>query len=139
MTWTAARVYTAFAGTLLLLQGASTLAARLYPPFDQAVPALLLHTRMVPVHSLLHIGTAVLAFWVLLQGGPRGAYLFAVGFGLFYAGLAASGYISGHPLGLGLQPFDHPFHLVLGGLGLVACLIDHRRSALPTADRSHRP
>jgi hypothetical protein len=28
--------------------------------------------------------------------------------------------ITSHPTVLGLQPFDHPFHLLLGGLGVLA-------------------
>jgi len=28
--------------------------------------------------------------------------------------------LTGRPTFLGLQPFDHPFHFVLGGLGLFA-------------------
>jgi hypothetical protein len=44
-----------------LLQGASTLAFRLYPPLDRAFPLLLDLTRMIPSHSLLHLGTGLIA------------------------------------------------------------------------------
>jgi hypothetical protein len=123
-----ARLYTLFAGVFLLLQGTSTLAARLYPPLDRAFPWLLGLTRMVPAHSLLHIGTALIALWITFKGGPRTPYWFALLFGAFYLGLAVVGHVTGHQLGLGLQPFDHPFHVVLGGLGLVAAAIESYRA-----------
>ena len=123
-----ARLYTAIAGIFLLLQGTSTLAFRLYPPLDHAFPALLAITHMIPIHSTLHIVTGLLAVAVLYKGGERGAFWFALGFGLFYLGLGLVGILSGHPMGLGLQPFDHPIHLVLGVVGILA--------AAPTAYRS---
>ena len=55
----------------------------------------------------------------IIGGGPTGL------FGAFYAGLAVFGSLSGHPLGLGLQPFDHPFHLGLGVLGLGAAVVEY--------------
>jgi hypothetical protein len=121
------RAYAWFAGVFLLLQGASTLAMRLVPELDRAFPALLHHTRMVPSHSLLHIATALIAFAALRWGGRRGVARFAWGFGTFYIALALAGMASGSPLGLGLQAFDHPFHVLLGGLGLAAVWLQHRR------------
>ena len=123
-----ARLYTAIAGIFLLLQGTSTLAFRLYPPLDHAFPALLAITQMIPIHSTLHIITGLLAVVILYRGGERGAFWFALGFGLFYLGLGLAGVLSGHPMGLGLQPFDHPIHLVLGVVGVVV--------AAPTAYQS---
>ena len=114
------RLYTAFSGIFLLLQGTSTLAFRLFPPLDQAFPALLAITQMIPPHSVLHILTGVIALIVLLRGGPRATFWFALLFGAFYFGLAVFGMVTGHATMLGLQPFDHPFHLALGGLGLLA-------------------
>ena len=131
MTRTPTRVYTLVAGLLLLLQGTSTLAFRLSPPLDRAFPALLEVTQMVPSHSLLHIVSALAAFWALWGAGPRGTYWFALVFGLGYVGLAVAGWVSGMHLGLGLQPFDHPFHVVVGMLGLLAAFFDrgrHRKS-----------
>lgn len=122
------RLYTLFAGVFLLLQGTSTLAALLYPPLDRAFPFLLELTRMVPAHSLLHIGTALIALWVYFQGGRRAPFWFAVVFGTFYLGLAIVGHVTGHQFGLGLQPFDHPFHVALGGLGLLAAVIEVSRA-----------
>lgn len=113
------RWYAWFCGVFLLLQGVSTLAARLVPQVDQALPALLRVTRMVPIHSVLHIATAFLAFVVIAHGSAATRW-FAVIFGTFYAGLGALGASTGHTLGLGLQPFDHPFHILLGLLGLAA-------------------
>lgn len=121
------RAYAWFAGVFLLLQGASTLAMRMVPELDRAFPALLHHTRMVPSHSLLHIATALIAFAALRWGGRRGVARFAWGFGSFYIALALAGMASGSPLGLGLQAFDHPFHVLLGGLGLAAAWLQHRR------------
>lgn len=115
-----ARLYAAVVGGFLLLQGVSTLFARLYPPFDHAVPALLEITQMMPAHSILHIVTGLLAIGILIWGGERGAFWFAVGFGIFYMGLAFVGMFTGQTMGLGLQPFDHPFHILVGGLGLIA-------------------
>jgi hypothetical protein len=128
------RLYTAIAGSFLLLQGTSTLAFRLVPAVDQAFPALLAITRMVPPHSILHILTGILALVVLFRGGERGPFWFAAGFGLFYVGLAFVGMMIGHPTILGLQPFDHFFHILLGGLGLLAVGLDlyrtdHRKKA----------
>lgn len=113
-------LYTALFGIFLLLQGTSTLAFRLYPPLDQAFPPLLAVTQMVPPHSILHILTGMLALVMLYWGGERGTFWFAAGFGLFYASLAFFGMITHHATVFGLQPFDHPFHLFLGGMGLLA-------------------
>lgn len=115
-----ARLYTAVSGIFLLLQGTSTLAFRLYSPLDQAFPALLATTHMIPIHSTLHIITGLLAVAILYRGSERAAFWFAAGFGLFYLTLGLAGVLSGQPLGLGLQPFDHPIHLVLGVVGLFA-------------------
>jgi hypothetical protein len=128
------RLYVLFAGVFLLLQGTGTLAFRLYPPLDQAFPLLIELTRMVPTHSLLHIATGVIALWIFFKGGPRASFWFAVLFGLFYLGLAVVGHLTGHQLGLGLQPFDHPFHVALGGLGLLAAVIELYRVRARPAD-----
>jgi hypothetical protein len=114
------RLYTAFSGIFLLLQGTSTLAFRLFPSLDEAFPALLAITQMIPPHSVLHILTGLIALTVLLRGGQRGTFWFASLFGAFYFGLAVFGIVTGHATMLGLQPFDHPFHLALGGLGFLA-------------------
>lgn len=114
------RLYTAFAGVFLLVQGVSTLAFRVWPPLDRAFPALLATTRMMPPHSILHIVTGILALIVLLRGGRRGWLWFAAGFGMYYVGLAIFGVTTGWATIFVLQPFDHPFHLLLGGLGLGA-------------------
>lgn len=122
------RFYTAFSGIFLLLQGTSTLAFRLIPSLDEAFPALLSITRMIPPHSTLHILTGILALVVLFRGEERGPFWFAAGFGIFYTGLAFFGMITHHPTVLGLQPFDHPFHLVLGLWGLLAAGVNIYRS-----------
>ena len=115
-----AKLYTAISGIFLLIQGTSTLAFHLVPPLDRAFPALLDITQMIPVHSILHIVTGILAVTILYRGGEYGAFKFALGFGAFYLLLGLAGLLSGHPLSLGLQPFDHPIHLVLGAAGLLA-------------------
>ena len=79
---------------------------------------------MIPAHSILHILTGVLALIVLFRGGVRGTLWFAGGFGVFYVGLAAFGMITMQPTVLGLQPFDHYFHFLVGGLGLLAVGLD---------------
>lgn len=122
------RFYTAFSGIFLLLQGTSTLAFRLIPSLDEAFPALLSITRMIPLHSTLHILTGILALVVLLRGGERGPFWFAAGFGIFYTGLAFFGMITHRSTILGLQPFDHTFHLVLGVWGLLAAGLNIYRS-----------
>ncbi len=111
--------YALFCGVFLILQGVSTLVARLVPAVDAAVPWLLRATRMMPVHSVLHIASALLAFGALALG-HRATWLFAAIFGTFYLALGALGLATGHGLGLHLQTFDHPFHILLGGLGLLA-------------------
>ena len=119
-------LYTLVSGGFLLLQGTSTLLFRLAPPLDAAFPALLAVTQMIPIHSLLHIATGVLALAVLRVGGPRGAWWFALLFGLFYMALALVGWLTGSQVGLGLQPFDHPFHVLAGAPGLVAAGFAYR-------------
>jgi hypothetical protein len=122
------RLYTLFIGVVLSLQGASTLTFILYPPLDRAFPLLLELTRMIPTHSLLHLGTGLIGLWVFFRGGARGAFWFAVLFGLFYMGLAVVGHVTGSRLGLGLHPFDHPFHVLLGAPGLLAAAIEYYRA-----------
>jgi hypothetical protein len=121
------RLYALFIGVVLTLQGASTLAFRLYPPLDQAFPLLLELTKMIPPHSLLHLGTGLIALWAYFKGGPRGTFWFALLFGAFYLGLAIVGHLTGHQVGLGLYPFDHPFHVLLGVPGLLAAAIEFYR------------
>lgn len=111
--------YTIIVGGFLLLQGVSTLLFRLVPSLNAAFPMLLNMTKMIPIHSLLHISTGVLALAVIRWGGERGTWWFALGFGAFYTLLGLSGLMIGDVLGLGLQPFDHPFHLVAGVPGLI--------------------
>ncbi len=123
-----ARLYTLFIGIVLSLQGASTLAFILYPPLDRAFPLLLELTRMIPTHSLLHLGTGLVGLWVYFRGGPRAPFWFALAFGLFYVGLAIAGHTTGQQLGLGLHPFDHPFHVLLGAPGLLAAAIEFYRA-----------
>ncbi len=120
-----ARLYTAVIGIFLLLQGTSTLLFRLYPALDAAFPPLLTVTQMIPPHSILHILTGLLALGALLWGGERGPLWFAAGFGVFYVGLAVMGMLTGQPDFLGMQPFDHPFHLVVGVPGLAAAGIQY--------------
>lgn len=121
------RFYTAFSGIFLLIQGTSTLAFRLFPALDQAFPALLSITQMIPVHSTLHILTGILALIALFRGGQSGTFWFAAGFGIFYTSLALFGMITYRPTILRLQSFDHPFHLFLGLWGiLVSGLYSYR-------------
>lgn len=119
-----ARLYTTATAVFSLLQGTINLAFRMIPALDHAFPALLATTRMVPVHAVVHILTGALALTVLLWGGERGPFRFAVGFGSFYIALAVVGMTTGRPATLGLQPFDHPIHLAIGGLGLLAAVLD---------------
>ena len=118
------RVYTWIASIGLLLQGASTLLALLVPAVDRAIPLLLAETHMVPAHSVLHIGSGLVGFALLCFGGSWGSRAFSIGFGLFYVGLGASGALTGQPMLLHLNPFDHPFHVVVGGAGLLAVAVE---------------
>ena len=119
--------YTIVSGGFLLLQGTSTLLFRLVPALDRAFPALLGTTHMIPIHSTLHIATGLLALALLGWGGASGVWWFALGFGTFYTLLGLAGLLTGLQLGLGLQPFDHPFHLLAGLPGLVAAALCYRR------------
>ena len=114
------RYFTSIAGIFLLLQGTSTLAFRLFPSLDRAFPQLLDITQMIPIHSILHIITGVLALFVLLRGGERGVFWFAAIFGSFYTGLGIYGIVTDAPTIFMLQPFDHPIHLFVGVWGLLA-------------------
>ena len=118
--------YTWVSGGFLLLQGVSTLLFRLVPALDMAFPALLATTHMIPIHSALHILTGALALAVIIWGGSVGRWWFALGFGTFYTLLGLTGLITGSMLGLGLQPFDHPFHLLAGLPGLLAAAVGDR-------------
>ena len=117
------RLYTWIASVGLFLQGASTLTALLVPAVDRAIPGLLEQTQMIPTHSVLHILSGLLGF-AALRAESFGTRSFALGFGLFYVGLGIAGGTGTHQFGLGLKPFDHPFHIVLGGFGLVAVAVE---------------
>lgn len=107
------------------------MAARLVPAADRAVPWLLATTGMQPVHSTLHIATALLALAGLARGSSA-TWWYAAGFGAFYLTLGVVGQVSGQSFGLHLQPFDHPFHLLLGGLGVVAAFLGRGTIAMET-------
>lgn len=128
MKATLVRSYVWLVTVVLLAQGVSTLLALTVPAIDRRLPALLQQTQMVPAHSLLHIATGLAGLGVLLVGGRPWAHRFAVAFGLFYLGLSIAGELSGSPLCLGLKRFDHPFHAVLGALGLLAAAFDRGRA-----------
>lgn len=115
-----ARLYTAVYGFLGLFQATLSFAFHFLPTLDQTFPVLQAVPHMIPIHSTLHFVTSILALVIFYRGGERGAFWFAFGFGLFYISLGLAGWLTGHQFGLGLQPFDHPFHLFLGTLGLLA-------------------
>ena len=124
--------YARIVGGFLLLQGVVTGLFLLVDPLDEAFPGLLNTTRMAPQHSALHVVTGLLALALLRWGHARALWWFAAGFGCFYTALSLSGLWTGHHLGLELQPFDHPFHLVAGISGLLAAgagLFDRRSRA----------
>ena len=106
----------------LLLQGGLTLLARLVPAFDQAVPGLLIATGMIVPHSLMHIATGLLALFAVRRS-VYAAWLFLLGFGAYYLTLGLAGWTTHQQFGLGLQPFDHPFHIVIGAVALGAALL----------------
>ena len=81
---------------------------------------------------MLHIVTGIVVVVILYRDGKNGPYRYALGFGSFYILLGLAGLLTGHPLGLGLQPFDHPIHLVLGAAGLFAAYLSSpSRKPLP--------
>jgi hypothetical protein len=112
--------YARIIGGFLLVQGLTTGTLLLVDPLDKAFPGILDTTEMVLQHSALHVLTGLLALAILRWGGERDLWRFALGFGLFYTALGAGGLVTGHSPGLGLQPFDHSFHLVAGLPGLLA-------------------
>lgn len=126
MTHKRLRAVTAFFAVGLLLQGTSTLLFRLVPALDRAFPALLATTMMIVPHSILHIASGLLALYVLKFGGPAAPFWFLLGFGAFYTALAILGATTGGQFGLGLQPFDHGIHIVLGVVGLGSALLSLR-------------
>lgn len=119
MTKNPNRFYTSLVGIFLLLQGISTLLFRLIPSLNEAFPQLLTVTQMVPIHSTLHIVTGLIALWILFKGIEVGALWFTIGFTIFYTGLALFGFITHSATIFHLQPFDHPFHLLIGVLGII--------------------
>jgi hypothetical protein len=124
--------YARIVGGFLLAQGVVTGTFLAVDRLDEAIPAVLDTTRMVPRHSALHVATGLLALAVLRWGGARGRWWFALGFGAFYTALGVSGQATGHSHGLDLQPFDHAFHLVAGVPGLVAAALGYRSIARPS-------
>jgi hypothetical protein len=112
--------YARIVGGFLLFQGVVTGLFLLVDRLDEAFPVVLDTTRMVLQHSALHVVTGLLALALLRRGNTRALWWFALGFGCFYTALGLSGLWTGHHLGLELQPFDHPFHLVAGISGLLA-------------------
>lgn len=124
MRFRPARLYTWIASLGLALQGTTTLTARLIPEVDSMFPFLLEQTKMIASHSLLHVASAVLGFAALSSHKDAWPVRYALLFGLFYAGLAYAGQATGHHLGIGLQPFDHAFHAVLGGAGVLAGVVE---------------
>jgi hypothetical protein len=135
--------YARIVGGFLLFQGVVTGLFLLVDPLDEAFPAVLDTTRMVPEHSALHVVTGLLALALLRWGNTRALWWFAAGFGCFYTALGLGGLVTGHHLGLELQPFDHPFHLVVGITGLLAAGAGLRarrsRSGGDTAAADRRP
>jgi hypothetical protein len=123
-----ARLYTAVYGFLGLFQALLSYGFHFFPKLDQVLPFLQAVPHMIPVHSTLHFVTSILAIVIFFRGGDRAAFWFAFGFGLFYSALGFAGWLTDQQFGLGLQPFDHPFHLFLGSLALLA--------AAPTLVRS---
>ena len=118
-----ARLYTAVYGLLGVFQAILSYGFHFFPSLDQAVPFLQAIPHMIPIHSTLHFVTSILALVIFFRGGERGAFWFAFGFGLFYITLGLAGWLTGQQFGLGLQPFDHPFHLFLGTLALLAAAV----------------
>jgi hypothetical protein len=123
MRFNPTRLYTWIASVGLFLQGASTLTALLVPAVDRAMPGLLEQTQMISTHSILHILSGLLGF-AALRAGSLGTRSFAFGFGLFYIGLGTAGSGGTHQFGLGLKPFDHSFHTILGAFGLLAVAVE---------------
>lgn len=117
-----ARLFTAIYGFLGVFQGLLSFVFYFFPTFDQAIPVLQAIPHMIPIHSTLHLVTSLLALWIFYRGGERGAFRFAFGFGLFYMALGFAGWVTGLQFGLGLQPFDHPFHIFIGALGLLGAV-----------------
>ena len=115
-----ARLFTAVFGFLGVFQATLSYAFHFFPSLDQAIPFLQAIPHMIPIHSTLHFVTSILAIVIFYRGGERGAFWFAFGFGLFYTALGVAGWLTGHQYGLGLKPFDHPFHVFIGGLALLA-------------------
>ncbi len=132
MTAQPTRTYTIIVGVFLLIQGTSTLAFRLLPQLDQAFPLLLSLTQMRPTHSVLHIITGLIAILTVYGFGKSGSFWFATGFGIAYTTLAIIGSITHRPSSLYLQPFDHPFHFVVGVIGLITATIQYRRHQFTT-------
>ena len=96
------------------------------------------------VHNGLHLVSGLLGL-AMVRGAraPEGARRFALGFGLFYAGLGAVGWVWSNPLGLlPLGPADHLFHLAVGGLTLgvgALAATGHKAAAAREARRRAEP
>lgn len=124
-----ARLYTAVYGFVGLFQALLSYGFHYIPTLDQSLPFLQAVPHMIPVHSTLHFVTSLLAIAIFVRGSDHGAFWFAFGFGLFYISLGLAGWLTRQQFGLGLQPFDHTFHLFLGALALFAASPTLFRSA----------
>ncbi|HET6406047.1 MAG TPA: hypothetical protein VFH78_15510 [Candidatus Thermoplasmatota archaeon] len=86
---------------LLVLQGATSLAARLAAGGEDAL------------HPALHLASGLVGLFAGWRGG-LGRY--ALGFGAGYALLGVAGLLGFSPAWLPLGPVDHAFHLTLGSV-----------------------
>jgi hypothetical protein len=118
---TPAQIFCLIGGALLLLRGVIGFVA-LDTSFD---------TPGEGWHHLIHLVSGIAL--VALAGRAELARAGALGFGIFYAGIALIGIVDGETV-LGLiaaDPADKTFHVLLGLASLAAGVISRRGSLTP--------
>jgi hypothetical protein len=116
------REWVAAVGTLLLAQGALSLAVdgsgvTLQPVLQAFVGD--------PLHASIHViwGAAMLAL-LAVRGDRLTLARASIGFGVFYVTLAVLGVLVHHPFGLLLGPGENVFHFLVGPVALIVGIWD---------------
>jgi len=130
----AARLYLAAVGLLLLVQGAIGLIVRAAGRDPHATTRLLSD----PLHSTVHVvwGAALLTVFVYREAGLDRPTLLA--FGLFYVSFLALGLAVHHPFGMDIDGKENAFHAVIGPLALLVWAAGaRRRRRQPSSHDAH--
>jgi hypothetical protein len=124
------RLYVAALGATLLGQGLAAWALDASGAASNRLPYRFANSD--PRHAAIHVawGGAMLLL-AARDRNPRVYAWTAVGFGLFYSGLAVLGLTVHHPLGLRLDRGENAFHLIVGPVTLALGMLALRGERVP--------